>query len=36
MAALIDTIDIKREMLFEFDNTPFSCLEAEGEHAYRS
>jgi len=29
MAALIDAIDVKRRTLFEFDNTPFSCLEAE-------
>src|SRR5437868_11519562 len=29
MAALIDAIDVKRKSLFEFDNTPFSCLEAE-------
>jgi len=29
MAALIDAIDIKRKMFFEFDNTPFLCLEAE-------
>ena len=29
MAALIDAIDVKRKSLFEFENTPFSCLEAE-------
>src|SRR6266581_620543 len=29
MAALIDAIDVKRRTLFEIDNTPFSCLEAE-------
>jgi elongation factor P len=29
MAVLIDAIDVKRRTLFEFDNTPFSCLEAE-------
>ncbi len=29
MAALIDAINIKRKSLFELDNTPFSCLEAE-------
>src|ERR1700683_4029834 len=29
MAALIDAIDIKRKMFFEFENTPFHCLEAE-------
>jgi elongation factor P len=29
MAALIDAIDIKRKMYFEFENTPFYCLEAE-------
>ena len=27
MAALIDAIDIKRKMFFEFENTPFHCLE---------
>src|SRR6202041_3483827 len=29
MAVLIDAIDVKRRTLFEMDNTPFSCLEAE-------
>jgi elongation factor P len=29
MAALIEAINIKRRTLFEHDNTPFSCLEAE-------
>ena len=29
MAALIDAIDIKRKMFFEFENTPYHCLEAE-------
>jgi elongation factor P len=29
MAALIDAINVKRKTLFEFENTPFSCLEAE-------
>ena len=29
MAALIDAIDVKRKSLFEFENTPFHCLEAE-------
>jgi elongation factor P len=29
MAALIDAINIKRRSLFELDNTPFYCLEAE-------
>ncbi len=29
MAALIDAIDVKRKSVFEFENTPFSCLEAE-------
>lgn len=29
MAALIDAIDIKRKTFFEFENTPFCCLEAE-------
>lgn len=29
MAALIDAIDVKRKTLFEFENIPFACLEAE-------
>jgi elongation factor P len=29
MAALIDAIDVKKRTLFEFDNTPFSCLDVE-------
>jgi elongation factor P len=29
MAALIDAISVKRKMYFEFENTPFLCLEAE-------
>lgn len=29
MAALIDAIDVKRKMFFEFENVPFCCLEAE-------
>lgn len=29
MAALIDAISVKRRTLFELDNTPFYCLEAE-------
>ncbi len=29
MAALIDAISVKRKTLFEFENTPFYCLEAE-------
>jgi elongation factor P len=29
MATLIDAINVKRRTLFELDNTPFSCLEAE-------
>jgi elongation factor P len=29
MAALIDAIDVKRKMFFEFENTPYVCLEAE-------
>jgi elongation factor P len=29
MAALIDAISLKRKMFFEFENTPFLCLEAE-------
>jgi elongation factor P len=29
MAVLIDAINVKRKTWFEFDNTPYSCLEAE-------
>lgn len=29
MASLIDAIDVKRKMFFEFENTPYVCLEAE-------
>lgn len=29
MATLIDAIDVKRRTLFELDNTPYVCLEAE-------
>jgi elongation factor P len=29
MAALIDAIDVKRKMFFEFENAPYVCLEAE-------
>jgi elongation factor P len=29
MAVLIDAISVKRRTLFEFENTPFYCLEAE-------
>ena len=29
MAALIDAINVKRKMFFEFEGTPFHCLEAE-------
>src|SRR5580658_6481453 len=29
MAALIDAIEVKRKMFFEFENAPFRCLEAE-------
>ena len=29
MAALIDAINVKRKSLFEFENVPYSCLEAE-------
>jgi elongation factor P len=29
MAALLDAISIKRKMVFELDNTPYACLEAE-------
>src|SRR5215467_1761635 len=29
MASLIDAIDIKRKTYFEFENTPFYCLDVE-------
>ena len=29
MAALIEAINIKRKTLFEFENAPFSCMDAE-------
>jgi len=29
MAALIEAITVKRKMFFEFENTPYYCLEAE-------
>ena len=29
MAALIDAIDVKRKMFFEFENIPYVCLEVE-------
>ncbi len=29
MAALIEAINVKRKTLFEFENTPFYCMEAE-------
>jgi elongation factor P len=29
MAALIDAIDVRRKTLFELENTPYYCLEAE-------
>jgi elongation factor P len=29
MAVLIDAIDVKRKMFFEFENIPYVCLEAE-------
>ena len=29
MAALIDAIDVKRKMYFEFENTPYLCLDFE-------
>jgi len=29
MAALIDAIDVKRKSLFELENTPYTCLDAE-------
>jgi elongation factor P len=29
LAALIEAIDIKRRTVFEFENTPFACMDAE-------
>jgi elongation factor P len=29
MATLIDAIDVKRKMAFEFENVPYTCLESE-------
>jgi elongation factor P len=29
MAALIEAIDVKRKMVFEFENVPYACLDAE-------
>src|SRR5580692_2484223 len=29
MPALIEAIDVKRKALFEFENTPYACLDAE-------
>src|SRR6202051_4826059 len=29
MAVLIDAINVKRRTLFEYENTPFSCLDVE-------
>ena len=29
MAALIEAIDIKRKMFFEFENAPYHCLDVE-------
>jgi elongation factor P len=29
MAALIDAIDVKRKMFFEFENAPYLCMESE-------
>src|ERR1700676_5257828 len=29
MAALIDAIDVKRKMYFEFENAPYYCLDVE-------
>ena len=29
MAALIDAIDVKRKMYFEFENTPYLCMDVE-------
>src|SRR5436853_696983 len=28
MAALIDAIEVKRKMFFEFENTPYRCMDA--------
>ena len=33
MAALIDAIDVKRKMLFEFENIPFATAEAASVYA---
>src|SRR5271157_859136 len=29
MAALIEAINVKRKMVFEMENTPYACLDAE-------
>ncbi|HZD46893.1 MAG TPA: elongation factor P, partial [Acidobacteriaceae bacterium] len=29
MAALIDAIDVKRKMTFEYENVPYYCMESE-------
>src|SRR6202046_5853090 len=29
MAALLEAIEVKRKMYFEFENTPYYCLDAE-------
>src|SRR5215471_1947746 len=29
MATLIDAINVKRKMFFEFENTPYHCLDAD-------
>src|SRR6266702_444365 len=29
MAALIEAINVKRKSVFEFENTPYACLDAE-------
>ena len=29
MASLIEAIDIKRKMFFEFENAPYNCLDVE-------
>ena len=29
MAGLIDAIDVKRKMTFEFENAPYYCMESE-------
>ena len=29
MAALLEAITVKRKMYFEFENTPYYCMDAE-------